>query len=352
MTTYDAVIALYILFWVLRVYGCIRRGRQPLLRGPEWFFDVHVQPGFYEGDGKKILHRYWLRMLVPFAVDIPLAIAIFLSGRIWLLNLLIVFLSALIHLNHVFSVHDAERQARAFATEASARPVKTMALSLWPRRLGDYTNWNVEAAIITAHTLAGFWLVRYFLTAPQHASARVVFAAPVFLLYVQFGMLFIKQMIVRWRIPLPQSGAAELIEAREEARRFYLQVCDWGRAILTAAFLFSPVKLTAAPANANRIATMWLVALIATAVVAISWVEIGRKQLLASALRGDPATLPDLAGHGAIAGALLCYQPDVPMLIVKGARGYSLNLANHLAQIAAVYLAGLVALFAMLPMPR
>jgi hypothetical protein len=37
------------------------------------------------------------------------------------------------------------------------------------------------------------------------------------------------------------------------------------------------------------------------------------------------------------------------MLLLKGANGYSLNLANTRTQLAAVYLAGLVVLFAMLP---
>jgi hypothetical protein len=72
----------YILFWLVRINGCIRRGRQPLLRGPEWFFNVRAQPDFYTGAGKKILHRYWMRMFIPFAVDTPVAIAIFLSGRL------------------------------------------------------------------------------------------------------------------------------------------------------------------------------------------------------------------------------------------------------------------------------
>jgi hypothetical protein len=38
------------------------------------------------------------------------------------------------------------------------------------------------------------------------------------------------------------------------------------------------------------------------------------------------------------------------MLVLKGARGYSLNLANTLAQFGAAYLAGWVVLFAFLRM--
>src|SRR5262245_47891521 len=93
-------LVLYGLFWLVRVNGCVRRGRQPLLRGRGWFFDVPVPEDFHDGPGRRLLLRYWLRMLIPFAVDIPLATAIVLSGRLELLNLLVLFLCALIHVNH------------------------------------------------------------------------------------------------------------------------------------------------------------------------------------------------------------------------------------------------------------
>jgi hypothetical protein len=117
----------YVLFWVVRINGCGRRGRQPLLRGPEWFFNVHVQPDFYTGAGRKILHRYWMRMFIPFAFDIPVAIAIFLSDRLEDLNWLILGLAALIHINHSHSVDLAERLARPFAVPEAEQPVAAMA---------------------------------------------------------------------------------------------------------------------------------------------------------------------------------------------------------------------------------
>src|SRR6266699_1165303 len=127
------IVAFYVLFQAVRINGCIRRGRQPLLRGPNWFFDVPVQPGFYSGAGRKILHRYWMRMLIPFAVDVPIAIAIFASGHLALLNLLILGLCALIHIHHALSVDLARRQARRFAAPDAGEPL--IALSLMPRHL-------------------------------------------------------------------------------------------------------------------------------------------------------------------------------------------------------------------------
>src|SRR5262249_26201531 len=122
----------YILFWAIRINGCVRRGRQPLLRGPEWFFNVHVQPDFYTGEGRRILRRYWMRMLIPFAVDIPVAIAIFLSGHLLLLNGLVLGLCALIHINHFFSVVLAERKARPFWVPGAGGPVVSIVFFLSP----------------------------------------------------------------------------------------------------------------------------------------------------------------------------------------------------------------------------
>ena len=46
--------------------------------------------------------------------------------------------------------------------------------------------------------------------------------------------------------------------------------------------------------------------------------------------------LPDTAD----AGGPLCYKPALPMLLLKGPRGYSLNLASAPARTAGLYLAG------------
>src|SRR5438046_6162924 len=144
MHPYDYVVFLYGLCWLLRIRGCVRRLRQPLLRGPEWFFDVQVEPGFHDGPGRQILHRYWRRVFVPIAVELSLAVAVVVSGKLWLLNLLMIAFCAVIVINHSLSVDLAERRARAYAVHGSEQPAARVALSLTPRRLRDYTNWNLE----------------------------------------------------------------------------------------------------------------------------------------------------------------------------------------------------------------
>lgn len=349
MNVNQYLVAFYILFWAVRINGCVRRGRQPLLRGPEWFFNVHVQPGFYTGAGRKLLHRYWMRMLIPFAVDIPFAVAIFFSGRLLLLNWLILALCVLIHINHSFSVDLAERQARPFAMPEAEQPVVSVALSLKPRRLRDYTNRKLEWALALSNLVAFAWLARFYFVAPEHHTLRLVFGVPVFMLYMQIGFLFVKRVVVAWRAPAPQIQAAEHLEAREGTRRYYLRLCDWYRAVASAAILFWPIEISLSPAVLSRFFSIWFVVWLAIGVVGTVWVEIRRKQLVKLALRAHPVKLPDFLRQSEIARWPVCYQPSAPMLMLKGAHGYSLNLGNTLTYFGAAYLAGWVVLFALLP---
>jgi hypothetical protein len=340
MTVERYTVIFYALFWLVRINGCIRRGKQPLLRGRDWFLTVAVRPDFHTGEGKKILHHYWLRMLIPFAVDVPFAIAIFLSGRVVLLNFLIIALCAIIHVNHTINVGMAERQARMIAAAPAEEPVARMLLSLTPRRLRDYTNPMLERVLAFSCLFAILYLFR-------HYTPRLSIVTT-FLLYLQLGMLFLKYVIVAWRTPLPQAQAAEYLEAREATRRFYLRMCDWARISFCAAMLFRVLISNVSSANLDRLLSGWLTAWLVIGVIGTVWGEWKRKQLLSLTLRARPMILPDFLHRPDVARWPVCYQPSAPMLVLEGPNGYSLNLANAVAHVGAVYTAGLIVLFALL----
>jgi hypothetical protein len=344
MTVERYTVIFYALFWLVRINGCIRRGKQPLLRGRDWFFTVAVQPGFYEGAGKRILHHYWMRMLIPFVIDIPVAAAIFLSGRVVLMNILIIALCAIIHVNHAINVGIAERQARMIAAAPAEEPVAQMLLSLTPRRLRDYTNPMLERVLAFSCLFAVLYLFR-------HYTPRLMIVTA-FLLYLQLGMLFLKYVIVAWRTPLPQSQAAEYLEAREATRKFYLRMSDYSRICFCVAMLFRLLISDMTGANLDRLLSGWLTAWLAIGVAGTVWGEWKRKQLLSLTLRARPVILPDFLYQPDVARWPVCYQPSAPMLVLKGPNGYSLNMANALASVGAVYTAGLIALFALLLIPH
>lgn len=347
MSPNQILIVMFILSCAARVRGCFRRWRQPVVRGPEWFFSVHVPTDFYTGAGRKILHRYRLRMFSPIAVEVFLAAAIFASGKLSYLLWMIIAASAAVHINHLFSVDLAERQARRYAVPEAEQPVSSVMLSLTPRRLRDYTNSRTEKFIILACAGTLVWLVRYYLRSPAEHSLREVFSVPALLLYFQMGFLFIKYGIVAWRVPIPQVQAEEHLHAREEARRFYLKACDWLRMLTAAELLFWPLLLAVSPSMRTYAGTFFFVTFLTVAAVLQVRQELGRRAVLKASLRARPMKMPDFL-HTENSGRLLCYQPGTPMLLIRGARGYSLNLANKLTQLGAAYLAGLIALFVLL----
>jgi hypothetical protein len=319
-----AAVIFYALFWAIRINGCVRRGRQPLLRGPEWFFNVRVPADFYAGAGKTLLRWYWMRMMIPFAVDIPIALWIIVSHHLVWLNWLALGLSALIHLNHVVSVDLAERQARPFAVE---QPVASVMVSLAPRRLRHYANWRVEFVLVLITACALIW---------RH-DLRPSWKVAAILLYLHVGLVYLKHLIVAWRMPVPREQATEHMAVQEAKRKYYLATIDWYRAALTAQLVVWSVHV--GPLTTVDFATWVLISLIASVIV-----EIKRKQLARLSLRARPVTMPDLLRQAEIARWPVCYQPSAPLLMLKGARGYSINLANTCAIIGLAYMAGFVVL--------
>jgi pimeloyl-ACP methyl ester carboxylesterase len=336
---------LYVLFWIVRINGCIRRGREPLLRGSEWFFDVRVPTGFYSGVGRRIVRRYRARMLIPFAADIPLAALIIASGHLGWLNALIVALSVLIHLNHSASVARAQREARAFAIPETEQPATEMALSLAPRRLRDYSNRAVETIIALGTAALFAWLLAYYLTASERPDARGLFAVPALMVYLQLGLLYIKALAVAWRSPLPRRGAEEYLEASEELRRHWVLLCDGSRLLVTASAFFWPTLLAAGADERARVMGAWFLVWIAAAVGGTAWAEIRRMRLASIVSRLRPVRLPHMACESPAPRGPLSFEPAMPTLVLRGVHGHSLNIANRWFYLAAGYAAGLVALF-------
>jgi hypothetical protein len=349
MSPNQVLISLVLLNAAARIRGCFRRWQQPLVRGPEWFFSVPVLPGFYAGAGGRILQRYRVRMFAPIAVEVLLTTAIFISGHLIYLYWLILAASIAVHVNHLSNVHRAEQQAREFAVPEAEQPVSSVMLSLTPRRLRDYSNRTVERFIIFATIGTMAWLVRFYLLAPATHDIRSVFGVPALLLYYQLGFLLVKYGIVAWRTPIPRSQAEEHLQAREEARKLHLRVFDWLRVFATVTLVFFPFILSAPQQKRGFLADILWVTTLGVSVMLGVWQEVRRRAVLKASLRARPMKMPDFL-HTEDSSRLVCYQPETPMLLVRGARGYSLNLANKLTQLGAAYLAGLIALLLLLRM--
>ncbi|HEX2331290.1 MAG TPA: hypothetical protein VHN74_21375 [Candidatus Angelobacter sp.] len=342
----------YVVLWGgSRLRGSVRRWKQPVVRGTDWFFNVRVQPGFYEGEGKSLLRRYRLRMLATAAVEAPIAVALIATGHIPYLGWLILASAIAVHVNHLFNVEAAERKARGFATPGEDQPVSAMLVPLETRRLRDYTNRTVERLIVFGSIFSVAWLVRFYLDSPSGHNFGMVFGMPIFLLYYQLGFLLMKNAVVQWSAPIPKMQAEEHLKAREERRKLYLHVADASRIMVTAGLVLWPFVVGAPEARRELFFKAHFVVLMAMAVIFGIWHEMGRNSVLKAALRANPVRMPDLL-NAQPAGWPVCYQPATPTLLVRAARGYSLNLANRFTLLGAGYLAGFLALIMLLRMSQ
>ncbi len=335
-------ILIYLVLWASRLRGFQRRWQQPHLRGPEWFFETPVQPGFYSGPGCALLRRYAWRMAIPCLIDVVTVAGFFLTRRgVWLLVATLV-LAPVIHLNHLLNVARSEREALPWAVSEQTQPAPAVGFSLTPRRLRDYSNRTLEI-LFALGSLLPFLVLLHLYRTGRH-NARTIFWTPVVYLYLQLGILLIKHAIVTWRAPVPLIQSAEHVEIRATLRRYYLLTCDLNRAVAVTGIVFWPVLLSL-PQRLflpfrETWGAVWLVLLIAAAI----WTEIRRKQLVNLNLKARPVRLPDLSGNRDAARWPLCWQPGIPMLVLKNDWGYSLNLGNTLTFIGMAYLAGMAVL--------
>lgn len=335
----------YLLFWVSRIRGVVRRVKQPRLRGDGWFFDVPVEAGFYEGPGRLILRGYWLRMAIPCILDIPAICLMVTAHPLWLMSVILALVPA-IHVNHLYNVSIAEQQAWPFAKveQAQSAVTSTLGLSLTPRKIRDYTNWALEWVMGVATVAAALVLVHLYRTKPEEHSLRLVFWVPALLLYLQFGILLVKQIIVAWRTPLPTVQTAEHREAKEATRRYYLLMCDWNRIVSTCGIVFWPILLSAPKIQFETLMKTWLGVWLVLTIAGAVWVEIRRKRLSDMRVNVHPVRLPNLMGQAGVTQWPICFKPQVPMLVLKGDHGYSLNLANSVTYWGTAYLIGMACL--------
>ena len=348
MSRDQMMLLMYGIFWLARINPFLRRWKLPLLRGPEWFLSVNVQPGFYDGPGREILRRYRMRILLPFAIDVVATALILSFGKVSYLFWVVFFLTGFIHANQLFSVALAERRARAYAIQGTEQPAAAMVLSLTPRKLADYTNRRLEIvfALLTLGTVA--WLIYFYRAAPGQHSLRDVFGIPLILLYSHLGALFVKWGLVAWRTPLPLASTQEHMELRERARRFHLLACDLLRASFTMQLVLWPFSFMFSRATASRFVSGYVLVTVGISFIMTLWQERRRKEMLEFVKRVRPIFMKDSLDDGANPNFMLCYRPEAPLTLIKGVRGYALNLANSRTQVGAAYIAGFVTLVVLL----
>lgn len=188
-----------------RIPRIVERWKAPLLRGPEWFFNVQVAADFLTGPGAAILRNYRWRLFIPWAIEVPVCAAILAAGlnRIHIMWV-ILGITLFTRLNYYAVRKAAEDQARRIAGTVAIETPVTVALSLQPRALREYTNPWIEAAIVLVFSGALAWLAYRYATTSDWRALRGPLAVTLMAIYLQAGLLLVKRAFVRARVVAPQ----------------------------------------------------------------------------------------------------------------------------------------------------
>jgi len=335
----------YLAVFVVRISATSRRLRLPKIRGEEYFFNIHVGAGFYSGPGRPILAAYRRWMLLPFLIDIvALPIIIVVAGSPqYLVHLMLGGMAAGI-LIYVKGATRTGRQAKRFAVDAPT-PVAQVALSLTPRRVGDYTNWTMEAIIaaMTVGCLAAF--ARVWLHDAEREPLLDFFRVPLLILYLNLGALLMKRAIVAWRTPAPSDDAEAYLAWREGLRRCYLFICDAVRLVWTSVLVIVAVAISfEEPWETGSMQTGIAIATLVILAAWCVWYSHYSKGVVAVALARKPVDFPSVMATAEPRPGAVCYRRATPLSIIRTDRGLALNLGSRRTQLAGLYLCGLILL--------
>ena len=329
-----------------RLWLAPKRWSLPMLRGANWFFGTEVGLDFYAGEGRELLRRYRMSIVMPFAVELLAAVAIIADGRYVLLIWLIMVGTVVSALVQTVVAKRMDRRVRAAYSAGAPPAVSKLAVSLEHRTLASYTRLDVELGIAGV-TLAAFALCT--VQAMKWHSFRAAFLAPLIALYLQLGVLLVKDTVVRMRRRVPADDAESYARFSEEVTRYWAAICDGIRVLITCALFSTSVV---APLYERWGMTGRWVAMSPLIVGLFVYLIRARGRILhiTGASREVrpvdfsklPAHRPDKARFAL--GGLFYFDASNPRLSVRGPAGYTLNFANRRLWAFAGYAAGFAAI--------
>src|SRR5262249_22381780 len=307
--------------------------RLPLKNGAEFFLFQRVGAGLYEEAGASLVKRYRFSLFLPLAVDAPLVLWLAATDRLLILTLeqWLAMLATLVIYNAI-AHHFSARAAAIVGDEQDQRPTSVQ-LSMSPRRLRDQTNWAVEAVIWALMLPAPVLLVSMLLGLLSD-NLRDIFRSGVPVLiwvsYLQAGLLLLKVVFVRWRMPLPANRTEDFRRWRSAWLSYHLKLLDSIR-IMFALVLITGVaaKLYGhgwSPATLAVAIPCWI-AMIAVYLIYITrenrrLAAVGREVQPLSLVKEFPRR-PVPEGHF-FAGGLLYINRGNPAVIVRSPRGIAI----------------------------
>jgi hypothetical protein len=352
-----ALITLALVMFAIRLRLLHRVWTLPQKHGEGFFIAQPVKAGFYREAGAMLLRRYQISIIVPILLDLPLAIWLAVTWRhmsLVLEQLFVAMLSTVAY--NVMVVHFSARAA-TLSGEQESLPPTAFQLSMAPRRLRDHTNFIVESIIAVA-TLLSLGLLLYMRTlavAPgaTHAAVHAFHGGlllTTWVLYWQIGLLLLKGVFVRWRMPLPVSRTEEFRRWRAAWLSHHMKIFDAGRLLLALSLLGGSIKFLWGKAWPRGVQLTALGASMFLILVYFAYIFREGRRIAATARELKPLELvkefprTPVAQGRYLAGGLLYFNRDNPRVIVRGVQGIAINLAHRSTYAWAAYFLGLAAL--------
>jgi len=291
----------------------------------------------------EFLPRFRVCLLIGLFADAPIGAWLAATGRLGMLvaEQWVAMVMTLI-LYNVVLVHFSRRAALTEA--ASEPPVSVIQVSMSPRRLRDHSSAHLEVGL-GAVLLAALWLVALAReTYPW--EARRIDSITAWLLYLQLGLLLLKVVFVRWRMPLPLRRTDDFRRWRSVWLNYYLTVFDSLRVMFALLLLSAVLWMTWAESWTVAFGAGWLAVLLAIARYlrgAKGKVDAAAREIRPLELIKEFPKRPVPEGRF-VAGGLFYITPGFPGVLVQSSRGIAVNLAEPTTYAWAGYLAGLAAI--------
>jgi hypothetical protein len=340
----------------VRLFLLLRLWRLPLKNGEGYFLSQPVKPGFYGDAGTALLRSWRVSLVVMFLLDSPLAVWFGVTGRQLPLLMEQIFAAVVtVVAYNILAAHFSLRATALAAPEEDRHPT-AFQLSMSPRRLRDHTHIVVEAVLVAA-TMASFgllWRDHVLSVAPGAGRAaahafRASLLGMVWMAYIQMGLLLLKGVLVRWRMPLPANRTEDFRRWRAAWLNHNLNVFDAVRVLCAVSLLGGIVWRTYGellPAFAYYIAGgVWILMF----VVYFAYIMVQGRRLAAMQRELKPIEMvkefprSPIAEGRYLAGGLLYFNRDNPRVIVRSAQGLAFNLGHPSLYIWLVYFLGLAA---------
>jgi hypothetical protein len=217
---------------------------QPLRNGPGYFLGIEVQAGFYQGPGKNWLTGYHAMLTALYGVW-AVALAAIIVTRRWEMTPMWAGGFALLFVPSMLGYGMWTRHKLGVRP-----PVRSVALALESRRLGDYISWPAEALIVAVVGASWGMLL-------SGHRALVDWRSPLTLSWMILGLLPGKIAMVRAGSPLPAERAEEHYRYQDAERRNWLKL--WGAtAWFLAAVQFGAALIRAVSSGKSAPGMVWL----------------------------------------------------------------------------------------------